>query len=59
MINTSNKDDLEWGNKIPTPSPSNLTNGPILDHSEMGQLEAQTGQLGAQMGQLKSQMDLK
>ena len=35
MINTSNKDDLEWGNKIPTPSPSNLTNGPILDHSAL------------------------
>ena len=33
MINTSNKDDLEWGNKIPTPSPSNLSDGPILDHS--------------------------
>ena len=33
MINTSNKDDFGWGNKIPTTGPSNLTNGPILDHS--------------------------
>ena len=33
MIYTSNKNDFGWGNKIPTPSPSNLTNGPISDHS--------------------------
>ena len=33
MINTSNKDDFGWGNKIPTTGPSNLTNGPISDHS--------------------------
>ena len=34
MINTSNKDDFGWGNKIPTTGPSNLTNGPISDHSD-------------------------
>ena len=36
MINTSNKDDFGWGNKIPTTGPSNLTNGPISDHSAVG-----------------------
>ena len=33
MINTFDKKDFGWGSKILTPGPSNLTNGPILDHS--------------------------
>ncbi len=33
MIDTSNKKDFGWGNKIPTPSPSNLSKFTRRDHS--------------------------
>ena len=37
MIDTSNKNDFGWGNKIPTPSPSNLSKFTRLDHSAFGE----------------------
>ena len=35
MINTFDKKDFGWGSKILTPGPSILTNGPILDLSDV------------------------
>ena len=37
MIDTSNKKDFGWGNKIPTQSLSNLSNFTLLDHSALGE----------------------
>ena len=39
MINTFDKKDFGWGSKILTPGPSILTNGPILDLSEVRENE--------------------